>query len=187
MSDKNKIYMIHDNGGRPFKVIANNDGIFVFTYSEYKEDVKQVYDKLIFKTNKFTGYWKGFDTSEDKYHGNSILIHETGNTYVLISPIIVRFSTVEKITDFVSPVINNDVSYPIAFTDNHIVFLMDVYGDFKYINKNDLAIEPTIKSVGEDSDYELMSEYFKMNRKNNREREKFKKVKNIKVVVKRIL
>jgi hypothetical protein len=37
LANKNRNYLIHHNGGRPFKVTANKNGIFIYELTKYKE------------------------------------------------------------------------------------------------------------------------------------------------------
>lgn len=125
LSSRNKIYFIHDNGGRPFKVVANSNGIdiMVIDYDTQK------YTK--FKhINNFQGYWSGFDSSpysleSDDFHGNSILIKINDHKYIEIGLIIFSFSTKDIILDYVSYVGNNDVPYPIAYGEKYAYFMLE--------------------------------------------------------------
>ena len=127
----NKIYDIHDNGGRPFRVIVNNTGITVYKQSliDNNDDVynldEEIYEDIILKLNHFLGYWSGFDSSYYKMHGNSILIQLDTNKYLYIGDTIYAFMTNEKIIDYVSPVGNNDVPYPIAYGNKYVYFMLD--------------------------------------------------------------
>jgi hypothetical protein len=126
LSARNRIYMIHDNGGRPFKVIANNNGIEIYTYSD-DSDADHTYDKLLLSINNFIGYWVGFDTSKyTNFHGNSILIQITKHKYIYVGWIIQEFETTDQIIDYVSPVGNSDVPYPVAYGETNVYFMLDM-------------------------------------------------------------
>jgi hypothetical protein len=143
LTSRPREYLIHDNGGRPFNVVATNKGIDIFTMIDkkstsldYNED--PVYDQHILSLKKFIGYWVGFDTSSyTNYHGNSILVQETKTSYVSIGWMIFRFTTDEEILDYVSPVGNSDVPYPIAYTKNYVYFMLDD----QYVKKSDLTTQ----------------------------------------------
>ena len=67
------------------------------------------------------------DTSSccDHYHGNSILIQETKNRYVSVGWYVSRFETDDEITDYISPVGNSDVPYPVAYSNKFVFFMLD--------------------------------------------------------------
>lgn len=60
-----------------------------------------------------------------RFDGNSILLELPRNkhSYAHIGSNIFEFETTEPITEFVSPVGNSDVPYPVALSDNYIYFL----------------------------------------------------------------
>lgn len=83
LTKKDKIYDIHDNEGRPYRVIANNTGISIYEVTCYYEDRDEiVYNTLVKKIKNFRGYWSGFDSSPYKMHGNSILIQLSKYIYI---------------------------------------------------------------------------------------------------------
>ena len=100
-----KIYYIHDNGGRPFKV--DIDGNDVKIYKETTGKINEYSTKPVLVTkaakifigkspkNKMTtlsaGYGKKFD-------GNSILLHIKNNEYVFIGTQHIPFSIVKRNT-----------------------------------------------------------------------------------------
>jgi len=155
------VYYIHDNGGKPFKIMASNKGINVYTYEHGDNDSPVVYNKLLKRFTKFLGFWVGYDTSPNKFHGNTILIQETKLTVVSITWDIKRFKTTEEISAYVSPVGNSDVPYPIAFTKNNVYFI----NDNEYVPKADFITTPTFLNAKK-----LYSEYYghlyKDNKKN---------------------
>jgi hypothetical protein len=181
LSSKNRVYFIHDNGGRPFKVIANKSGIHIYThqdidYSKLGEngEPELKYDILVKKITKFTGYWYGFDTSQfSTYHGNSILIQITKKQYIEVGYEIYSFETSEEIIDYISPVGNSDVPYPVAYSENYVYFMLDK----KYVPKKQLMIQATPINAED-----IYSEYYgHINPENNKKMRKikFKKVKTI--------
>ena len=63
-----------------------------------------------------------------KFTGNSILLKIGDKRYVFIGHTIYEFSTKDEITEYHSPVGNNDVPYPVAIGKNYVYFMIeDVY------------------------------------------------------------
>lgn len=137
-------FLIHDNGGRPFKVnitVRYKESDFVEIYKQMEDDCDSYYSvpfltfnaKKIFigespinRTTKFSGEYG------EKFYGNSILIQidndigNSSNKYVFIGYEICEFETKSKIINFVSPVGNNDVPYPYAIDkEGYYYLLMD--------------------------------------------------------------
>ena len=139
---KNRVYYTVSNGALPFQIIVNSQKIVVNKLdtnhaikiydeqSKMKDDNRTIlYDgskhkyNYLMKFTKFEGYWQGFDTSETKTHGNSILIKINDHNYVHINHEIYRFNTLDIILDFISPMGNNDVPYPMAIGDTYIYII----------------------------------------------------------------
>jgi len=152
LTSKNKIYYIHDNGGRPFKVMANSKEIIINTLDYNSSDDKNIqtegcecdldkykYDYLM-NIENFMGYWEGFDSSPTKMHGNSILVKITDNSYIFIGWEIYNFETDDIILEYISPVGNNDVPYPIAIGTNFVYIMTEK----KMIEKTKLKKPVTI-------------------------------------------
>jgi len=140
-----KTYFTHDNGGNPFfiyigKTVVN---IYKFDSNNFSEEAayelssdkfKYGYTKLIAKykplkifigkselipmTKHSGGYGKYFD-------GNSILLQIKKNRYVYIGDTIYEFDTNDTIVEYFSPVGNNDVPYPVAFSEKNVYFMGD--------------------------------------------------------------
>ncbi len=136
LTSRRRIYFIHDNGGRPFKFVANDTGIDIFTYP----DVEVGSDDDWFEKNKFNpnnytihiltipsfqGYWRGYDTSPYMMHSNSILVHLGPKRYIFAGLAVIQFTTKDNILDYVSYVGNSDVPYPIAYGVDNIYFILD--------------------------------------------------------------
>ena len=139
-----KTYLIHDNGGRPFKVVIN-DNVSVYNENGYNEqtdeiiyskepiiDLKGISNIFIGKSpeNEMTKFSGGYGPNFD---GNSILVHIKDNEYIYIGSEIFRFHSFAEIIDYKSPVGNSDVSYPYAIDkeNNYYLMIEDVV-----INKN---------------------------------------------------
>jgi hypothetical protein len=138
---RNKRFEIHDNGGRPFEVLVDKNGVAVYkevTSADYSDDSEEdegsYYDTPSFvflnpakvfvgnsPDNEMTrfsgGYGKEFD-------GNSILVNTEDNNYVYIGSEIYSFKSIAKIVEYVSPVGNNDVPYPYAIDVEGNVYLL---------------------------------------------------------------
>ena len=128
MPTKNKVYMMVDNGGRPFKAFVNKNMITVYTFKDEQADLpnnKLIYDKLALKIKNFKGYWPARTLGEGgkQYHGNTLLIKLSDKEYIKIGEDIYKFKTKKPILDFVSPVGNSEITYPVAFTEDNVLFL----------------------------------------------------------------
>lgn len=178
LGSKYKKYEIHDNGGRPFAVLVNKNELNVYTYEDDDDWDWQKGDPpkniLLLTIKKFIGYWPGVDTSVyTSYNGNSVLVQETKTQYVSIGSVIQRFETSEEILDYVSPIGNSDVPYPIAYSENYVYFMLDS----QYIDKTYIDLEAIPKNAEE------MTQQFYFN-KSIPEKVKHKFKKN-KILVKR--
>jgi hypothetical protein len=153
-------YLIHENGGRPFKVFINwpTNTVCLQGYLSWDNgDMKLGYVDLgEFKNVEriFIGPDKNFANSADlrtEFLGNSILLEVSERSYVHIAGMGVRsFTTEERIHAYFAPVGNNDVPYPYAMSDNFIYFLSDgVY----YTEKSTQPTNPIIDFVTQ-YDYE---------------------------------
>jgi hypothetical protein len=141
LTDRNRNYHIHDNGGRPFKVVANNKGIHIYKVHISQND-DRTWPTLIQKFTKFISYWNGYDPAEG-VHGNSILIQVNKHSYIFIGMKIFSFETDDEIIRYVSPLGNNDVPYPVAYSTDNVYFVLDN----KMIRTKDLDIPITIANA----------------------------------------
>ena len=128
---KQKKYITHDNGSRPFEIVTSPENITIFNRSK----------KQILKLTQFLGYWSGYDTSPNKVHHNTILIKITKYKYIFVGGTVYQFVTKEEINDYVSIMGNSDVPYPIAFSESYLYFME--YDEIIYATKK---IEYTIKN-----------------------------------------
>lgn len=145
-----KVYDIHDNGGRPYKVIVKNKEISIYKQKlinpnawKYNERFSKDYNEKVLHLTDFIGYWYGFDTSVSEAHGNTILIQVSKYEYIIIQENIVKFETTEEIIEYISPVGNNDVPYPVAYSKNNIYFMLDNV----YIPKNNFKTEINVQNA----------------------------------------
>jgi hypothetical protein len=150
-------YLTHHNYENFYRVLATPDAIDVSTCPEdFSEDLDLVpkaedYTVLANRFEAFKGYWTGYDTSQYAIHGTSILIKEGGKSYVFIGQKIYRFHTDDKITDFVSPMGNNNVPYPVAIGEDNVYFLLDQ----EFIAKSELKTPATLANAED-----LYGEYY---------------------------
>lgn len=161
---KTKTYMIHDNGGRPFKcVILNEHTIHIYKQSNYNnESDEMVYEKkpvLVFHPKKifigkspFNKMTKFSEEYGPEFDGNTILLDMGNNEYVFIGNEIWSFDTKGKIIKYISPIGNNDVPYPYAIDEFDNIYLISfnviiMYRDDiakimrKYDNPNDYYLD----------------------------------------------
>lgn len=146
-----KSYLIHDNGGRPFKVTIKGKKAFISVICDYPGENNEVvyepivrrtlgplefsfikefigldnYDKIVDK--KITGYKP---TPSNKTKGNSILFQVKSDRlkqhkYIYVGSEIYSFYTNELITKYYSPIGNNDVPYPYAISKNNIYLMVE--------------------------------------------------------------
>lgn len=120
-------YYIHDNGGRPFKVTI--DGI--------RAIVRSTRTDIIVLETEYTQIWIGHNNHKHTYHnmyyeypkqrGNSILLRAPSGTYFWIGWKILRLelNQHERVIEFDSPVGNNDVPYPVIFTNQRVILLIE--------------------------------------------------------------
>lgn len=126
-------YRTHDNGGRPFKVIIdNNVKVYKDSFDDAHDDV--VYEKHPFlsvdSTHVFVGKSPLIEMTKfsgghgPKFDGNSMLVHLKNNEYIFIGIEIFSFNALGKIINYVSLVGNNDVVYPYCIDEYENIYLM---------------------------------------------------------------
>lgn len=133
---KNKEYLIHDNGGRPFKcIIEDKHTIHIYKQSGYDEKLEEVlYEKTPVLTfhpkkifigksplNEMTEFSGGHGPDFD---GNSLLLEMNDLEYIYVGSETWSFDAKHKIKEYVSPVGNNDVPYPFAIDNSNNIYLM---------------------------------------------------------------
>jgi len=128
-----RTFFTHDNGDRPFKVTIDEQNVKVYgktendVYSENPELNLISEETFIGKSpeNAMTLFSGGYG---DEFDGNSILIKTGQNEYFFIGRMTVKFSSIDQITRFTSPVGNNDVPYPYAVDtlNNYYLMISDI-------------------------------------------------------------
>lgn len=126
------LYLIHDNGGRPYQVEVDNNAVRVYPITDNGYSAISIYGVNAEKVfigdsikNEMTEYSGGYGPDFD---GNSILVKVVGNNqYVWIGNRgIQQFQTKAPIVEYVSPVGNSDVPYPFAKDVNGNYYLLFV-------------------------------------------------------------
>uniref|UniRef100_A0A6C0CBE7 Uncharacterized protein n=1 Tax=viral metagenome TaxID=1070528 RepID=A0A6C0CBE7_9ZZZZ len=136
-------YFIHNNGFRPFEVIVTAKNIIILACdAALDEDDENSYSFFISAIDEFEGYWYGYDSSPNRGHNNTLLIKISDHDYMHIGPVIFTFKTTDKIIDYISPLGNSDVAYPVAYGKSNIYFM----NDFNYVNKKDIR-ETTVANA----------------------------------------
>lgn len=131
-------YHVHDNGGRPWRVLADHREVTI---------IDNFGDRgVVHRVPGYEGFWWGYDTSGSFAHGNTILVDKGLCTYLYIQRRGLKFTTPEPITDFVSPLGNSDVPYPVAFSKNYVYFLAG-YGGVDMVDREDLKTRGTMRNA----------------------------------------
>jgi hypothetical protein len=130
-------YLIHDNGGRPFRVCITDKHVRVDKIISIDDDDVIKKHKTLFEwkdvanifigpspKNRMTLFSGGYGP---RFLGNTILLHMKDLTYIWIGECIYQFDALFPITTFVSPVGNSDVPYPFAFDTNKNCYLLTEY------------------------------------------------------------
>lgn len=165
----NKSYLIHDNGASPFKVVVSKNSIKIYIYKNSDAKIKE-YDILLLTFSKFIGYWYGYDILYHD-HGNSILIQLTTTQYIYVGSEIKSFETSEEILDYISPLGNSDVPYPVAYSDNYVYFMLES----QYVKKDKLETDAIVTNADA-----IYGEFYKKKiYKNTNVTHKFKKLKTL--------
>lgn len=113
-------YKVLDNGGRPFRVVVDENSIVVYLHYNNKKAVwRQDHPKHVFVGED------PHSEAKDKDAGNSVLVKVDEHNYVFIGPTIYSFKTTDEIKSFVSPIGNSDVSYPYAIGTEFVYLLIE--------------------------------------------------------------
>lgn len=132
-----KMYLIHDNGGKPFKVEVVNKTVEIYKGSNVKKENgsidydTMIYDDLIKKLIvKEIHIGKSpcipsADSCHSSNNGNTILLHVSGNKYIYIGYEIYEFTIEDTFEDYYSVIGNNDVPYPILLGSKYVYLMLD--------------------------------------------------------------
>ena len=152
-----KHYDIHDNGGRPFRVVINsNDGANgkkVAIYKDVNKDWNNPadYSKLIKEltvkevyVGKSTGNAEGSDHRPDQadfFKGNSVVLHVSGNKYIHVGTSIYEFEMDDEVDQYFSMIGRNDVPYPVLLGTENVYFMLE--DDHCYLSRDMLPADFT--------------------------------------------
>jgi hypothetical protein len=144
------MYLIHDNGWRPFLVSILNGRVGVYTSREelpdkvhhltferkninnvahyYNNEILSFKPKSIFIGKSPKNYMTKSEAYGPNFLGNSILLNIKDKEYVYIGETIYKFQAYDDIVSYVSPIGNNDVPYPYAIdkSGNYYLMIQDV-------------------------------------------------------------
>ena len=144
---KGKAYYIHDNGGRPFKVVIDGKTVNIYKNTAKYPD-PDTYDSLVTTVKAKEVYiGKSLGKSHMSDHtsaqakdfiGNSILLELSAKKYVHIGREIYTFETEDSIESYYSLVGNNDVPYPVAVGTENVYFILDR----TYVDKSMILYKP---------------------------------------------
>lgn len=122
-------YTVHDNGGKPFRVVIYEDNdVYI-----YKDDNGRISDSRPLKVQAEC-IWIGDNILNDKlaaprgmYPGNSILLHLHGDKYMFVGWKVYEFEVEpgDAIVKYYSPVGNSDVPYPYAVGKFRTYFMLE--------------------------------------------------------------
>jgi len=117
-------YIIHFNGGRPYKVEYSKAKRAVKVYAaaadgdDFEKRAAHTFSNIVRVMVGSAG-----DGSYDWERGNTVLVQLNKTDYVHISNTIVKFKPLSKIKKFASPIGNNDVPYPYAIDTGNRYYL----------------------------------------------------------------
>jgi hypothetical protein len=131
-------FFIHDNGGRPFYVqVHKTNKMKIYKAKYYPPDyIKDpTYQTLIWE-GEFECIFPGFE-KEYGMHGASCLVQLHGRKYMHLGEGIITFVSPEPILYFAANMGNNDVPYPIGWSE-HLCFM---FIELQYAKYDDLPLE----------------------------------------------
>jgi hypothetical protein len=124
-------YLIHDNGGRFFRVEVTPSKKTAEVFYKKEGDITDQ-GKSILRT-RYTDIFIGENKTPETRSiindkGNSILLHISKANYIYIGHMIQSFETREgeKIKSYYSPIGNSDVPYPYAIGEQYTYFMLDM-------------------------------------------------------------
>lgn len=154
-----RIYYTHDNGGKPFVVVINDDihqaKIYKREWNDRIDDYKKPkLIKTIRYVRKFIGDSpKSWNMYREK--GNSILFQLKNNRFLFVGLDVKEFSLMkgDKPVKYISIIGNSDVIYPYLIGKQYTYFLAS--SDIGFIDNQYLDLTTDVY----DQYYELIKEY----------------------------
>lgn len=132
-----KEYLVHDNGGRPFKVFIQDGKLWVnkqrkLTKSELKSDNwyhimdSLPYDIVVIKPTSYLRVFVGKDKKAGKkFDGSSVLVQLSKKKYMYIGSSIFSFLVNDEVRGFYSEVGNSDVIYAYVVGEQNIYLMIE--------------------------------------------------------------
>jgi hypothetical protein len=133
-----KKYLIHNNGGRPYRVDVSGKLVEIYKGKPIEKEDKSIdfneemdYSELLRKLivkDIHVGQSPcipAADSCGPSDKGNSILLHISGKTYMYIGHEIYIFSMEDTFEAYYSMIGNNDVPYPIILGSKYVYFMLD--------------------------------------------------------------
>jgi hypothetical protein len=124
-----KIYFIHNNRERPYKVIIDGHNVAIekaLSDTKYEPIFTFRIKSIFIGKSPFNEMTQSSGMYGPQYDGNSILLHIEGLKYVYVGSEIYQFTALRPIVKYISPIGNNDVPYPYA-KDNNGNYYMFIY------------------------------------------------------------
>ncbi len=109
-----KTFAVHDNGGRPFRVVVAPSGKQVTVVPTDPEDPSD--PPMRFRVLRVF-------VAPDKPRGNTILLQTAKNTYVYVGERVVEFQMTDPVVAYRSRLGNSDVPYPYVVGAQNTYFL----------------------------------------------------------------
>lgn len=119
-----RIYEVHDNRSRPFKVVIDGAKVTVFA----KDTLLKTYraSKVFVGRSSGTGVLADHTPAHaDRFDGNSILLQLSPRKFAYVGHEIYEFVTSDEPVAYFSPVGNNDVPYPVLLGAKEVYFMLD--------------------------------------------------------------
>jgi len=131
-----KMYLIHDNGARPYRVEVSGKIVEIYKGEYRKIDGKTDYDNMDYNTliKKLTikdihvgksDCIPAADGCGADFIGNTILLHISGNKYIHVGRDIYEFTIDDDFDAYYSLIGNNDVPYPVLLGTKNVYFMLD--------------------------------------------------------------
>jgi hypothetical protein len=146
VSKGTKIYDVHDNGSRPFRVEVDGKKVSIYRGTRPKGSTNYGsldYSTLV-KTLTVSAIHVGESTCNKSAYlpdacgkwatGNTILLHISGNKYMFVGQEIYEFTMEDDFEAFYSIVGNSDVPYPITLGSKYVYLMLD--SDHTYISRD---------------------------------------------------
>jgi hypothetical protein len=123
---KNKGYLIHDNGARPYKVEVSDKTVEIYSGTDHTELVKSlVVNEVYIGQSPCNSNISGSDACGLFTKGNSILLYVNKNKYIYIGHEIYEFTLEDEFEAYYSVIGNSDVPYPVLLGSKYVYFMLD--------------------------------------------------------------